>query len=71
MVDPEKMLVERGVACAKLGDDGGLAAVEVSDKFEVFLRREGAINCVESGIMRGGFPTSLPASLDEGEVLLV
>jgi len=64
------MLVERGVACAKLDDDGGLAAVEVFNKFEVFLRWEGAINCIESGVTRGGFPTSLPVSLDEGEVLL-
>jgi len=31
------MLVEGGVICAELGDDGGLAVVEVFDKFEVFL----------------------------------
>jgi len=53
-----------------LGDDGGLAAVEVFDKFEVFLGWERAVDCIEEGIARGGLPMSLPVSLDEGEVLL-
>ena len=64
------MLVERGVTCMELGDDGGLAAVKVFDKFGVFLEWERAVDCVEEGIMRGDLPRSLPVSLDEGEVLL-
>jgi len=54
----------------ELGDDGGLAAVKVFDKFGVFLEWERAVDCVEEGIMRGDLPRSLPVSLDEGEVLL-
>ena len=67
-MDSEEMLVEGGVACSELGDDGGLAAVEIFNELEVFLGGEGVVDCIEEGVAGRGLPASLSASLDGREV---
>ena len=52
----EEVLVEWGMACAKLGDDGRLAMVEFINKLQEFVRGEGFINGVEEGVSGRGFP---------------
>ena len=60
VVYAEEVLVEWGMACAKLGDDGGLAMVKFINKLQEFVRGEGFINGVEEGVSGRGFPALLP-----------
>ena len=58
------MLVEWGVAGAKLGENGGLFAVEVFDQFEVSVGGEGFVNGRYVAVTGGGFPTGGPLLSD-------
>ena len=58
------MLVEWGVAGMKLGEDGGLFAVEVFDQFEVSVGGKGFVNGRYVAVMGGSFPTGGPLLSD-------
>jgi hypothetical protein len=69
-VNPEEVLVQWGVACSELCEDGGLPTVEGVDELEVFPRWEGWVNGIEEAIAGGLLPALLPKTLDTVEVLL-
>ena len=64
VVYAEEVLVEWGMACVKLGDDGGLVMVEFIDKLQEFVRGKGFINGVEEGVSGRGFQALLPAFME-------
>ena len=64
------MLVERGVAGTKLGENSGLFAVEVFDQFEVSVEGEGFVNGRYVVVTGGGFPMGGPLLSDRREVVL-
>jgi hypothetical protein len=67
----EEVLVEWGMACAKLCDDGRLVMVEFINKLQEFVRGEGFINGVEEGVSGRGFSVLLPEFMEGHWVGLV